>query len=281
LEGIAFNVFLESGTKLLDAAGRQLAVVDIKKGVEGGEIALTVTLVFLVVGRLLFSGARQLRIYARRSTMQSAAEVTTYDSRPPVLFLRSFDKEQVPLVGARLPWPLRGFDPGAEYGTLEEMIVLGLTYLGPVVAIADPSQPEAPVGAARWSLQDNEWQQFVKAQMMRAGLIVVGVAETSGLWWEIETLKGSPGALAKTIFVCPPGTTRNRALLSKLMVVLRSSVADGDHTGFPDSSRHVIAAAWQSQGAPMVIETTRPSELSYHIALRALLEKQRQVQQAP
>ena len=120
-----------------------------------------------------------------------------------MLFLQSFETEHVPLTGARLPWTLRGFDPGAEYGTLEEMIVLGMTYLGPVVAVADPSQPEAPVGAARWRLKDDEWQCFVEMQIARARFIVVGLAETSGLWWEIEALKRSPGALSKTIFVSP------------------------------------------------------------------------------
>ncbi len=279
LEGIAFNVILESGTNLLNAAGRQLSEVDIKKSVVGGEIAVGVTVLLLGVGRLLFSGARRLRVFARWRTLQSAAEVTTNDSRPSVLFLRSFEKEQVPLAGARLPWPLRGFDPGAEYGTLEEMIVLGLTHVGPVVAVADPSRHDVPVGAARWQVKDSEWQQFVEAQIVCAGLIVVGIAETSGLWWEIEALKRSPGALAKTIFVFPPGTTRNRDLQYKLISLLSSPVDNLDQPVLPDSCKHVLAV-WQSEDTSTVIEASRPSELTYHIALRAVLEKQCQAQYA-
>jgi hypothetical protein len=276
LEGVAFNTIFKSSTNLLDAAGATLSEVGMNKGVEAGVIKVGLTILFLGLGRLFFIGARRLRVRARRKTLQSAAEVVATDPRPAVLFLRSFEKEQVTLAGARNPWLLRAFDPGAEYGTLEEMIVLGLTYVGPVVAVADPSRRDAPVGAARWRLSDDEWQRFVEAQIEGAGLIVVGVAETSGLWWEIEALKRSPGALAKTIFVCPPGTTRDRALLSKLTAVLGSSVDNPDRPALPDLDEHVLAAARLPGCIPMLFVASELSEVAYHVALRAWLEKIRQ-----
>lgn len=205
--------------------------------------------------------------------MRPADKVVAEDARPAVLFLRSFETEQVPLRGARLPWTLRGFDPGAEYGTLEEMIVLGMTYLGPVVAVADPSTSDAPVGAARWHLSDDEWQRFVEMQIARARFIVVGLAETSGLWWEIEALRRSPGALDKTIFVSPPSATRDRDLIGRLAATIASST-HGDFAATLPRDRHIVACALVGD-SPGFFVTSELSEAAYYVALRTWLVTQR------
>ena len=124
-------------------------------------IAIVVLSVSFLIIRLMLIAARRCRMRARRLTVQSAADAVAADPRPPVLFLRSFEEEHIPLTAAKVPWFLRVIDPGSEYRTLEEMIVLNLTYVGPVVAVADPSR-ETPIGAARWRLRDDQWRRLVE-----------------------------------------------------------------------------------------------------------------------
>jgi len=194
------------------------------------------------------------------------------DPRAPVLFLRSFEEEQIPLSAAKVPWFLRVFDPGSEYRTLEEMIVLNLTYVGPVVAVADPSRVEAPVGAARWRLRDDQWRRFVEEQIQAARLIVIGVAQTSGLRWEIEAVRRTPGALDKAIFVCPPGTSQNVDVLAGLGAAL--DCGDAPIGGPPGSQ--VLMARRSPDGPPHVYVSSALTELAYYVALRSCT-----LQQAP
>jgi hypothetical protein len=276
LEGLAFQTFLRWGMRLADAAERQpgsISSIDRAVLIPGLIVFLVATLAFSFwLIRLMLIGARRLRLKARRIALQPADEVVAADPRPPVLFLRSFEEEQVPLTAARTPWLLRGFDPGSEYRTLEEMIVLNLTYVGPVVAVADPSRGELPVGAARWRVRDEEWQQFVESKIREAAVIVVGVSDTDGLRWEIEALRRTPGALAKTIFVCPPGMTRNRALMSDLAAVF--GLAGG--LGSLDEQTHILAAAQVEHRAPTWFVASALSEVAYYVALRACLVRHSQ-----
>ncbi len=270
LEGLAFQTLLRWGLRLSDMAERQgpasISAIDQNVLIPGATLFLLATLAFSFwLIRLMLIGARKLRLRARRIALQSADEVVAADARPPVLFLRSFEEEQVPLTAARLPLLLRGFDPGTEYRTLEEMIVLNLTHVGPVVAVADPSRGEIPVGAARWRVKDEEWQQFVESKIRAAALIVIGVADTDGLRWEMQALKRM-GALSKTIFICPPDVTRNQALLSELALVLGLSGGLGPVPGLA----HVLAAHIAGT-APTWFVAPALSELAYYVALRACL----------
>jgi hypothetical protein len=277
LEGAGFYTLMKWATRLSDAAERPLPPLDVGQPVFiiGAVVVIVATLAFsFALIRLTLRGGRRLRVMARKASMRPADEVVAQDARPAVLFLRSFESEHVPLAGARLPWTLRGFDPGAEYGTLEEMIVLGMTYLGPVVAVADPSRPDAPVGAARWRLGDDEWQRFVEMQIARARFVVVGLAETTGLWWEIEALKRTPGALAKTIFVSPPSATRDRDLLGRLSATIGIPAPASDLRGKIPQDQHLIACALTGD-SPRFFATSELSEAAYYVALRTWLVTQR------
>ncbi len=264
LEGAGFYTLVKWAERLVDAANKQLANPPNQAVFEPVLVILLVPVLAMSFGliRLCLLGARRLRFAARKITVQSAADIVSADRRPPVLFLRSFKEEQVPLRGARMPWLLRAFDPGVEYRTLEEMIVHGLTYAGPVVAVADPSSRDSLVGAARWRLGEDDWQRFVESQIRNAGIAVIGVAATSGVRWELAALKASPGGLAKTIFVCPPGTTQDQALLAHLADVLGCTHATGDPFGSLGTDVHVLAATLTQGGAAIFYLATAPTELS-------------------
>jgi hypothetical protein len=283
LEGAGFYTLVKWADRLVDAAEKHLAHPPNQAVFEPALVLLLVPVLLMSFGliRLCLLGARRLRFAARKITVQPAAEVVSADRRPPVLFLRSFKEEQVPLSGARMPWLLRAFDPGTEYRTLEEMIVHGLTYAGPVVAVADPSSVDSLVGAARWRLTDDEWQRFVQLQIEKAGVVVVGVAATSGVRWELAAVKASPGGLAKTIFVCPPGTTQDRALLMHLANVLGGADTPDDLVRSLGAKVHVLTASLTQSGAAMFFLSSEPTELSYYAALRSCIVQQRNVLRAP
>jgi hypothetical protein len=268
LEGFAFYALLGWGEALSESAERALPplpgfsadrIVTIAAGVALIAAGLAIS---FGVSRLLLRIARRCRIKARRLTLERAEDVVAGDNRAPVLFLRSFAEDQLPLRAARVPWFLRGFDPGSEHGSLEEMLVLNLTYVGPVVATGDPAQREAPVGAARWRITHDEWQRFVEEQIRRAGLIVIGLAETAGLRWEVDAVRRIEGALDKTIFVCPPDLARKPEVRTLVTDVLGCpSAPHADDSYF-------LTAARAADGTPTLFTSSALTEMAYYVALR-------------
>jgi hypothetical protein len=158
---------------------------------------------------LCFALSRKLRRYARWRALLSVDEARLADPRSPVLFLRSFDDDQVSLAQTNTPWLVRFFDPSAVAGTLEELLLREFAYLGPVVAIGKPSDELPPLGAARKYCRGEKWQEVVGSLMDEALLIVVGVGHSEGLTWEIEVIRRK-GLLPKTVFVGVLGASEQK-----------------------------------------------------------------------
>ena len=131
-------------------------------------------------------------------------EVLAADPRPPVLYLRSFADDSVPLpiiASARRPlfelFSVRGADP------FEECVAWELDSYGPVVAVGRPGGRLASLGAAREHLSNDTWHDEIESRMRDAGWIALAPGDTDGLAWELEAIV-SGGHLDKTIFVFPP-----------------------------------------------------------------------------
>ena len=216
----------------------------------------------------LFALSRKLRRYARRRAQLSMNEASRVDSRRPVLFLRSFGDDQVSLAGARIPRMLRFFDPGAVAGTLEELVVREFTYLGPVVAIGNPSDGLPPLGAARQYCRGEDWREVVGSLMDNASLIIAGVARSEGLAWEIAELRRK-GHLLKTIFFLPPASAMDHAVLGHLLRLL--GVSDGTLARVGLELAHgqaAIALSFPSADHGLMLMSTRVAEAEYELALR-------------
>ncbi|MEI8018658.1 MAG: hypothetical protein WCH39_10700 [Schlesneria sp.] len=121
---------------------------------------------------------------ARKLTTKSAIEAMVDDSRPPVLFLRSFVDD-----GSRSEDSLwRQIWHGLE-------VLIGLTYeqclagvagkFGPFVAIGRPGEELPELGAARMYVDDDAWQDVVKDLIKKSKLIIVQVGSTMGIRWEL------------------------------------------------------------------------------------------------
>jgi TM2 domain-containing membrane protein YozV len=154
-------------------------------------IAVPALVAFVVVARL---GMRTLRA-GWKYDAQPAADVLREDSRPPVLYLRSFRDDSELLVtssntaSARITAALNytvAFNP-------EQELALILDGVGPVVAIGRPGEPLPELGAAREYVADDRWRDTVDSYMRRASLVVIRAGATDSLWWEIErTLEQVP-----------------------------------------------------------------------------------------
>ncbi|MGZ3146484.1 hypothetical protein ACVDFE_31730 [Lentzea chajnantorensis] len=99
------------------------------------------------------------------------------DSRPPVLYLRSFAVDDV---------LARTGDTALDYfRTEEERLARAFAPVGPLVAIGRPGEVLPPAGAPRVHVGD-EWRQTVRELLDRARLVLVGAGRGAGLRWELE-----------------------------------------------------------------------------------------------
>lgn len=108
------------------------------------------------------------------------------DSRPFVLFLRSFLNDEIKMkaraANGRI-WPENWVKI-----TFEEVVTDRVWRYGPVLAIGKPGDKLPPLGAARQYEPNETWQQTVEQLMAKASMVVVVVGRTEGVVWEIEKL---------------------------------------------------------------------------------------------
>ena len=142
---------------------------------------------------------------ARRLAGLEAASVVDRDERDPILYLRSFGDDDLKVRahgGAQRHSPLERFGPRRRE-RFEEVIAGCLWAHGPVVAVGEPGERLAPIGAARTNLDDANWRAGVETWMAQAGLIVITVGRTAGLAWEIARV-AELGLWDRTVLLFPP-----------------------------------------------------------------------------
>lgn len=119
----------------------------------------------------------------RRRLAISARQALQDDDRRPILYLRSFRDEawerRMRLMQALMP-------NGSIMDTAEERLGTAMNRLGPFVAVGTPGESLPAMGAARIYLDDDVWQREVARLMDASVLIVLRVAGTEGLAWELE-----------------------------------------------------------------------------------------------
>ena len=144
-------------------------------------------------------GAIWFFLYARskRCFVLSAQDVLANDTRPPVIYLRSFKDDRDSSVSTmknrfplwRLLHPFKLWASGLnifDTRTEEEVLAEALLQIGPVVGIGRPGEKLPQLGAARVYVGDDHWQQTVHDFLSRAGLVVLRLGKTPGFFWEVE-----------------------------------------------------------------------------------------------
>jgi hypothetical protein len=117
----------------------------------------------------------------RKNAQMTLDESINNDKRPPVLFLRSFDKDGEA--------PLTIYDAVSENSkkliTYEDIAIGYATMIGPVIAIASPYIAVKDVlGAAKGHFDD--WQSTILSYMETASLIIMRPYDSEGVLWEFE-----------------------------------------------------------------------------------------------
>ncbi|HVH28349.1 MAG TPA: hypothetical protein VM818_16400 [Vicinamibacterales bacterium] len=283
LEGTAFYVYFRAGTNFLRAGDRVVASGVMLSPFPGRLslleahyvnlliIAAVLLPILYVTTQVTLTLADRLRNAARRAAVRSAEDLLNEDERPPILFLRDFDDDQVSLGQGSLPAWSRVVDPGVELANLEDVMQ---TYaaLGPLVAIGRPEDVRPPIGVARRYVRSGDWQSVVLSLMDGARIVVVGTSDSPGLVWEIEHLRDR-GHLEKSVFVLPPTAAGNAALLWRIAQLI--SRHDGQDVGgigtvaLPSiGTRRAVGMVLRDGAVTVFVTKRRPSQVELDVLLR-------------
>jgi hypothetical protein len=203
-------------------------------------------------------------------------EALAADNRPYFLLLRSFDEDRawVPsrvLVSGLLP---RWLVP-APRRSLEEVLVHGLTKVGPVVAIAQPGTRLPALGAAKASLLDSEWRDRVAELVRDARAVVVmatpGRVSKEGFAWELDLLLRQ-GADRKLMLVFGPWKEAEGAeRWSRFKGAACPSNIMGDLCLLPAPSGARVAARSGPEGGWRLFGSAETSDAAYLASIHEAL----------
>ena len=218
--------------------------------------------VIVLIGVVVTLAATAVLRLARARGRGGAERTRRRDPRAPVLYLRSFNDDDVALpcvLSARRPFlelfTLRTTDP------FEESLAWELGTYGPVTAVGRPGGTTHTLGAARELFSDDTWQTHVVERMSAAGSIAVVIGETPGLDWEIETIAKN-GFLDKTMFLVPPGDIADNVRRWQFM---RSGLPEGLCPADIDLAS--VLSFHVRDGVAAVTISDRRDEAAYRVAV--------------
>lgn len=135
-------------------------------------------------------------LLGQRLRSASMADVLTRDRRPHYLYLRSFDEDTLKIPGLLRRRGLIGTLTVLRKVRFEEVLVRQLSMTGPVIAIAPPGAKLPPIGAARASFGNDEWQAHVEHYARTARAVVLSATPRevrAGFGWEIDLVANRIG----------------------------------------------------------------------------------------
>lgn len=138
---------------------------------------------------------------SKRYTAVEIGELRKFDARRPVILLRSFSDDMVPL-----PYDIRlfSFNPNLySRRTFEEVIAEQLWDYGPVIAAGRPEESLPPLGAVREYITHEDWRERIEEYVKDARLIAVIIGTTKALLWELGKV-ADMHLLHKVVFLAPP-----------------------------------------------------------------------------
>lgn len=149
----------------------------------------------------------------QRLRTRSAHEAMVRDGRPPILFLRSFDEDRLKIKASLSRLGVMERLSPLRRRRFEELMVRHLGRFGPVIAISPPGTRLPPLGSARMTLSNDEWQGRVEELASQAAAVVMSVTPASvreGFAWEIELAATRLGH-GRLVLVVPPRRRRTVA----------------------------------------------------------------------
>jgi hypothetical protein len=144
---------------------------------------------------------------AHRRAALGYQDVIKDDARNPVLFLRSFREDQRPLEPPMKSLLAKALRLKNRRRTLDEIVLDAASPVGPVLALAAPSEEIAPLGAARLYVDDTIWQNTIRGLAQRSRAVIIYLDEGRGVLWEFEHLL-TAGHEPKTLCLLNPSTSK-------------------------------------------------------------------------
>ena len=148
----------------------------------------------LSVDGIILMGAGAVLARRSRACGGRRVHLMQRDTRPPVLYLRSFGDDALKLWTATFGRPAaRALHP-AQVRCLRGGDRPALLATGPVIALNPPDTKLAPLGAARETLDSADWQTTISESMSRSAVIVFVMPPgqvTRGLTWELQHLSAN------------------------------------------------------------------------------------------
>jgi uncharacterized RDD family membrane protein YckC len=219
--------------------------------IEGAGIAGVIAVVSGLLGVWLYRLGRRLKA-------QSAQEILTNDPRPPVLYLRSFAADSK--AAGRIESGMENFMYGVSafhgLATEEEQLAMVVDRVGPLLAVGRPGELLPLLGAGRFYVTDNDWQEKVRDLIRSSALVVLRVGSTDGFWWEVSTCarEGNPERL---VFLLPTKEKFYEAFRQRAADYLPRPLPDFPKSGVFSSPRGSIGAVlwfdrdWTPRIAPV------------------------------
>ncbi|MBV0891530.1 hypothetical protein KTN05_06625 [Paracoccus sp. Z118] len=204
---------------------------------------------------LLLRFSARLRGAARQEARQTLSEARKADARPPVLFLRSFDDDQVALELRGSGLATRMLRIGEPLRSLDHLIVEEFSRFGPVVALGRPSDKHQPFGAARQYLHCGDWRSQVRRLAQEATAIVAVSGTTPGMQWELDLL-ADPMLREKSLILVGPKHAACPELALKLL----------RHPGPLDRVPNCLGI-FSSGGKAIAITGSNANEYAYRVAI--------------
>lgn len=159
-----------------------------------GFLSSILPIIYLVVLLIIDHKESMLSDRASLLRVDTPGEKLCRDSRAPVLYLRSFDRDaeashiyasvhDFSTTGTPQQMKLVKTTTGSE----EDHITQFFDQVGPVVAIGDPNDMAPTIGAARYYMNKGDnWQDVAETLIHKASMVLLHAGRTDGLLWELE-----------------------------------------------------------------------------------------------
>jgi hypothetical protein len=229
-------------------------------------VLLSIGVAFVALGAIGFRFARRLgSIEARRLMLR--------DTRPPVLYLRSFGDDGLKLWTSTLGRSslIERLSLGRP-DAFEEVLVRYLSVLGPVIAVNPPGTKLAPLGAARETLDPADWKSVIATWMEQSALIVfIAPPErvTEGLLWELQAVSANR-RWAKTLIIVPPVSPEQIQRRWQAFLIACARLWPFTYP-LPAADPRVLVLAFRNNTWALVT-ANRPTEWSYSAALKQAVD---------
>jgi hypothetical protein len=129
--------------------------------------------------------------FGKRMMTMSSEELLKQDTRPPVLYLRSFEDDELAAKQVKIRLLAMARSDVVFSGTTEEETLAKVfNRIGPCIALGRPGEKLPPLGMSRLYFADSDWKNAVEMLIKQASLVILRAGSTEGFFWEFgEVIK--------------------------------------------------------------------------------------------